>query len=403
MRTESQREPRGVEPGGGGASSAPGRPLRVALVTHYMPPHIGGIELVAESLFNSYRRSGLEVRWIASRVPRESAASEEARIRVGCWNGLESLLSVPLPVWGWAGMRELSRLVEWADVVHVHDCLYLSSAMAVLLGRRARKKVLLSQHIGMVSYNSALLNRTASMAYGTLGRAVLANASLLVYCTPTAQEFVEGLLGRVVDGAIRIPNGIDTGRFRPPTPGERANARRKLGLDPSGTVILFVGRLVRKKGIEIFLEVSRLMPRSRFLVVGDGPLASSISDGSRNLNWKRLVSPDSMQEIYRAADLLLLPSYGEGFPLSVQEAMATGIPVAIPRGETFTRILESEAACVPIELSALAIARAIEDLFTHPARLDSISRKGRELVLREWSLEAMAGRYLQAIRSLAES
>lgn len=124
------------------------RPLRVAQVTHYMPPHIGGVELVAESLFKVYRESGLEVRWIASRVPREAPASEESRIRVACWNGLESLLSVPLPVWGWAGIRELSRLVEWADVIHVHDCLYFGSAMAVLLARRARKQVVLSQHIG---------------------------------------------------------------------------------------------------------------------------------------------------------------------------------------------------------------------------------------------------------------
>jgi glycosyltransferase involved in cell wall biosynthesis len=142
-----------------------------------MPPHVGGIELVAESLFNAYRGSGLEVRWIASRVPKEAEASEGSRIRVRCWNGLERLFSVPLPVWGWGGVRQLSRLVEWADVIHVHDCLYLGSALSVLFARRSGKKVVLSQHIGMVSYDSALLNGTARLAYGTLGRAVLERAS----------------------------------------------------------------------------------------------------------------------------------------------------------------------------------------------------------------------------------
>lgn len=378
------------------------RPLRVALVTHYMPPHIGGIELVAESLFHAYRDSGLEVRWIASRVPRGTEAAEGSRIRVACWNGLESLFSVPLPVWGLGGVRELSRLVEWADVIHVHDCLYLGSALAVLFARRSGKKVLLSQHIGMVAYDSALLNGTARLAYGTLGRAVLERASLLVYCTPTAREFVEGLLGKEVDGAIGIPNGVDARRFRPPSEEERASARRGLGLGESDRVILFVGRLVKKKGIEIFLEVSRLMPQSRFLVVGDGPLAASITKDYGNLVWERFAPPDSMQEIYKASDLLLLPSFGEGFPLSVQEAMASGVPVAVPRGENFARVLESEAACIPVELSAPSIAQTLNDYFKDPALLGNISGNARALVLREWSLEVMAERYRAAISSLVE-
>jgi glycosyltransferase involved in cell wall biosynthesis len=381
-------------------TGADSRPLRVALVTHYMPPHIGGIELVAESLFNSYRDSGLEVRWIASRIPKQAEAAEGSRIRVACWNGLESLFSVPLPVWGWGGVKELSRLVEWADVIHVHDCLYFGSALAVLFARRSGKKVVLSQHIGMVAYDSALLNGTARMAYGTLGRAVLERASLLVYCTPTAREFVEGLLGREVDGAIVIPNGIDTRRFRPPAGDERATARRGLGLGESDRVFLFVGRLVKKKGVEIFLEVARLMPRSRFLVVGDGPLASSITDDYGNLVWKRFVPPNAMQEIYKAADLLLLPSYGEGFPLSVQEAMAAGVPVAVPSGESFARILEGEAACIPVELSAPSIAQTLEGYFKNPELLEMISENGRALVSREWSLEVMAERYRSAISSL---
>ena len=102
------------------------------MVTHYMPPHHGGIERVAETLFASYLEAGMDVRWVASHAPRDAPAREGRRTRVPCWNWPERAMGVPVPLWGPTAWREVSQLVRWADALHVHDCLYPGSIMAVV-------------------------------------------------------------------------------------------------------------------------------------------------------------------------------------------------------------------------------------------------------------------------------
>src|SRR5262249_26095742 len=100
------------------ADQAPLGAVRVGLVTHYMPPHPGGIERVAETLFAGYARAGLEVRWVSSRSPVTEPHLEDRRVRVACCNVLESILGVPVPLWGRQAWREMAALTKWADALH---------------------------------------------------------------------------------------------------------------------------------------------------------------------------------------------------------------------------------------------------------------------------------------------
>jgi glycosyltransferase involved in cell wall biosynthesis len=362
-----------------------------------MPPHVGGIETQAEALFHTYRTAGLEARWIASRVPAMTPSHDGCRIRVGCWNGLERTLGVPWPLWGPGGMREIARLVRWADVLHVHDCLYQGSLLTVWFARRAGKPVLLSQHIGFVRYRSAILNRLEDLAYRTLGRGVLQHASHVVYCTPTAEAFVPALLGARPEAATTIPYGIDADRFRPATPIERAEARRALVLPEAARVVLFVGRLVEKKGADLLPEICRRMPSCHFLLVGDGPLRPPARE---NLTWLPFVPPERMEVAYRAADALLLPSHSEGFPLAVHEAMAAGVPVVVARGEAYSAVLDEHGACVSAARTATALCAGLCRLLETPGLAATVSRRARDLATREWSLGSVGARYLALIQDL---
>ncbi|MBI3458000.1 MAG: glycosyltransferase family 4 protein [Candidatus Rokubacteria bacterium] len=382
-----------------GPAGTPG--LRIGMVTHYMPPHIGGIELLADSLGRAYAAAGHEVRWVASRVPADAAPGELGRIRVSCWNGLERRLGVPWPVWGPAGARELARLCRWADVLHVHDCLYLGSLLTVALARRWRTPVLLSQHIGFVRYPAAVLNAIEHLAYRTLGRAVLRRAARVVFCTPSARKFVTALCGGVPRTAADIPYGIDTGRFRPPRAGERGEARRRLGLPVSERVVLFAGRLVEKKGADLVLEVCRRSPALHFLMVGDGPLRPPEATRPATLTWLPSLAPDAMPTAYHAADVLLLPSHGEGFPFVILEAMAAGVPVIASKGEAFTEVLEREGACLAADRAPAALAGALRRLWETPELGPVLASRARAVVRREWSRETMEARYMALIGELA--
>jgi glycosyltransferase involved in cell wall biosynthesis len=373
--------------------------LRIGVVSSFMPPHLGGLEVAAETIFNAYVAAGHEVRWVASHTPKSLPTREGLRVRVGCWNGLEEWFGVPWPIWGPKGIREIAQLVQWADVLHIHDCLYLSSAMTLLFARRQRKPVLLSQHIGFVPYRSSFLRGPEYIAYHTLGRAVLLRCSHVVFCTPSAEQFVTGWLGRRLPNVSSVPYGIDTARFRPPTSAERVAARISLGIPEPARVVLFTGRLVEKKGVELFLEVARRMSSLQFVMIGNGPLRPA---PTKNLIWIPFVPPERMEIVYRAADIFLLPSHGEGFPLSVLEALATGLPVIASKGEPFTQRLERESACLSSERSPDGLCQAVDRLVVDTQFTRALAARARELAVREWSLELMGARYLALICALAQ-
>ena len=169
--------------------------MKVGLVTSYMPPHLGGIERIAENLFTGYADSGVQVRWVASRVQPDTSQQDDRRVTVPCFNLVEDLLGIPVPIWGPTGWSAVKRLVEWADAIHTLDCLYLSSALAVILARHNKKPVVISQNIGFVRYRSPLLNSIERVAYSVLGHPLLRRASHVVLATPTASEYVKSIFG----------------------------------------------------------------------------------------------------------------------------------------------------------------------------------------------------------------
>lgn len=363
------------------------------MVTHYMPPHIGGIEIVADNLFRAYKAAGFRVRWIASRVPSEAARYEDDRQRVRCLNWFESF-GIPWPLWGPGAIRGVYNLIRWADILHVHDCLYPGTFLAGILGYLFKKPIIMTQHIGFVHYPKEFLNYLETCAYNSIGKVLLQAATSLVLATPAAEQFVRDLLDGLPVTATSIFNGIDTDSFQPATPEERRQLRRKFHLPEFGKVVLFVGRLVEKKGVDLFIEVCRGLPRLHFLMVGDGPLRPP---ALANLSWVPFMTPTEMPEVYRTANIFLLPSHGEGFPVSVQEAMATGLPVVISKKQPFGTLLEQEAAVLVADRIAVAFSETLIRLSEDHDFARNLGKRARELIIREWSVKHMNQKYIDLI------
>jgi glycosyltransferase involved in cell wall biosynthesis len=108
-----------------------------------------------------------------------------------------------------------------------------------------------------------------------------------------------------------------------------------------------------------------------------------------------------MEKVYKAADAFLLPSRSEGFPLSVQESLAAGVPVVVSRGESFAEMLAAGGACITVERDPAKIASALDGLLRDEAAAERLSAAGRAMALREWSTEAMARRYCEIVEDLA--
>jgi glycosyltransferase involved in cell wall biosynthesis len=369
--------------------------MRILEVTHYIPPHMGGIERVAASLVEGLSRRGHRVRWISSAVPARPGRDSET-VRVRAWNVLEDRVGVPYPIWSPSAMPALAREVRDCDVVHVHDCLYMGSAAAATLCRRYDKPLLITQHVGYVPFGAAL-DAVQRTAYQTLGRSVLAAADARVACSAHVPQYFESL--GFPGPFTLIPNAIDETRFHPVDEHAQRTAREAWGVRGNARVALFVGRLVPKKAVDRVLAVQRMLASegATLLIVGDGPLASLIA-GTPSVVHHRSVAPERMPELYAAADAFVLPSRGEGLPLSVQEAMMCGLPVVVSDDASYTANLSGAPGVAFAHDDAALTSELRKALFTARER-ESIAAHARE----RWGGEQFVQGYEAILFRLAHS
>lgn len=135
-----------------------------------------------------------------------------------------------------------------------------------------------------------------------------------------------------------IPNGCDAAIFHPT---DRAAARDALGIAADDELVLYVGRLVAEKGLRELLDATRRLsvvrPRLQVVMLGEGPLqgelAATIAADGKRVRLAGAQSPSEVARWMAAADIVTLPSYSEGHPNVLVEAMACGrAVVATPVG-----------------------------------------------------------------------
>jgi glycosyltransferase involved in cell wall biosynthesis len=158
-----------------------------------------------------------------------------------------------------------------------------------------------------------------------------------------------------------IRNGIDTDRFRA---GDRDEARTALGIEGQEPIVLFVGNLIPVKGPDLFLQAfARLVqcrPRIRCVLVGHGPMESSLRRMAADLGIEeqvRFAGSRPHEELplwYRAAHCLIVPSRSEGVPNVLLEATACGTPWVATRVGGVLEVAPTSMTVPPEDPAALA-------------------------------------------------
>jgi glycosyltransferase involved in cell wall biosynthesis len=270
-------------------------------------------------------RRGADVTVLTS-GPRTTVVTDQGVrvIRMAAWNGTERRTGVPFPVLGPGLLSTAMRWARWADVVHVHDCLYLTSWAAGIAAALTRTPYLITQHVSLVAHPSGLVRGVQRAVYRLAGRPLLRRAAKVLVVNGTVAGFVRDH-GVRRDDVAHFANGVDAALFRPAGSGaERAGLRRRLGLPADRVLVLFVGRLVEKKGFGLLLAAAD--PAYDLVFAGDGS-DLKLLDGRPGVHHLGALPPAELADVYRACDVFALPSESEGFPLTVQEAMASGLPV----------------------------------------------------------------------------
>lgn len=130
-----------------------------------------------------------------------------------------------------------------------------------------------------------------------------------------------------------VYRGVDEQRF---VPGARAEARRRLGLPADRPLLLWVGRMVPVKGLEVLIDACALLKARRtdfhLVLAGSGPLERELKvtcltrNLQRHVSFIGLVLPAHLPDWYRAADVTVMPSHSEGVPNVLLESIACGTP-----------------------------------------------------------------------------
>jgi glycosyltransferase involved in cell wall biosynthesis len=374
--------------------------MKFLMVTHYFDSHQGGIEMVAEKLFRGLVGRQCEVVWAAANV--SAAPADDASglaLPLKSWNGVEAVLGLPVPVPGIRAWKELCTQVGRADIVLLHDCLYLSNIAAFLRARALGVPVIIVQHTRMVPYRNFLVRAMVRLANALVTRPMLASAQQVIFISQNTACYFASV--RFRHPPELVFNGVDTGMFSPLCEGEDKEAiRARLGLPRQGFVALFVGRFVATKGILAMKRMVEMRPEWTWAFAGRGPLDPDRWNASNVRVFSNLRGA-SIAELYRVCDLLVLPSTGEGFPLVVQEALACGLPVVCGAdtlgADEAMRVFVQGAAVYPDDdhRTAREFLRVIDDGLGSGGDLKNKSGERRTFAVSRYSWQHAADRYLE--------
>ena len=308
-----------------GLMSPPDQSVKLLMLSHYFEGRRGGIEIVAAALARELTSLGFGLVWLAT--GEANHGGEPDRYRRGSLAAssvAEKLLRIPYPILYPSAWRRIFRETARNDVILVHDALYMTSIIAYLAARANRKPLVVVQHVGFVPYASPLVRNLMKVANRCVAAPILRRADKVIFVSQlTMRHFADIRWQRT---PALVFNGVDTDIFSPALEGSQASARRSLGLPVDVSIALFVGRFVEKKGLHVLERMARMRSDLLFAFAGHGPLDPE-RWGLPNVRIYAGLSGSTLATLYRASDVLLLPSAGEGFPLVMQEALACGLAI----------------------------------------------------------------------------
>ena len=353
------------------------------MLSHYLPPHVGGIEMVADAQAVHLANGGHSVISLAYCPGASSTIAERTIRHVAAWNGLERF-GVPFPLYSPALFWHTLRAVRGADVVHVHDCQYLTSLAGALAARRFKKPLLVTQHVGLVQHSSPIVMAVQRLMHGTGGRYVIHRAHKIFVLNGTVKQFLRGL-GAAESRIQLLPNGVDTSLFKPAANRqEKLALRDRFGLPKDEVLVLFVGRQVTKKGFHLLLAAAQGM-QYQLVCAGSKEPPKEGTKGAA-VHHIGVLSKEKMADLYRACDVFALPSESEGFPLAAQEAMASGLPIVLGADNGYAAYGLDERMVSFVQRDSESVRLAITKLLQLPAsEVQKINRYGRDFAVSHFS------------------
>lgn len=374
--------------------------MRILVLSNIPPYRIGGAEVQARQLAECFHRRGHKVAIAGYAVP-------SGRIGVsGCSDGFIDTIHLPTL----QGSR-LSRALSF----------FLSLAGFLIL-RSRHYDLIYCRMIGESTIVAAILKQlkllrlplvASSEGRGATGdaaflRSLPARALIVRWINQQCQAI--NVLSPEIGMELRSL-GLDAGIFSFIPNGVRISAGRPIVAADRERCGLFVGRLVPVKGVAELLRAVRILKdrgiAARLQIVGEGPMGDVLRHFSMALGIDTLITfhgmipPEKICDFYQSSAYLILPSYNEGFPLVVAEAMSFGLPVIVTRSGGPEHFVDERVGfvCPAGDPQALAHAMAMM-LRMSPFQLAQMGEYARQRIRRGYDIEQVSERLLSLFERL---
>lgn len=305
-------------------------------------------------------------------------------------------------------VEELLKFQQESEIEYtlIHTNYWLSAWVGLELRKIQPIKQVHTYHsLGVVKYQSISTVPMIAKTRLAVEKTCLETADCIVATSPQEKEHMRTLVS--TKGTIKIiPCATDIDRFGAIS---KAEARQRLGLDPTAKVIFYIGRFDPRKGIETLVRAvsqSRLRGEANLHLIIGGGSRPGRSDGQERERIEGIVkelgmesfttfpgriSDEDLPYYYAAADVSVVPSHYEPFGLVAIEAMASGTPVVASDvgGLQYTVVPEETGLLAPAK-DADAFAVAIDRILENPEWRDRLGQNARQRVEANFSWQGIA-------------
>lgn len=350
--------------------------MRVCILGQY-PPHIGGVSSHTYLLSRELVKRGDDV-YVLTYPHQDITDVDGVKVETAPAPNIKGLRGLFFTISSFFKLIGMVRRLK-IDLIHAHFLLP-PGLIGVCVGSIMGKETAVTAHGSdlMIQAENPLLRR--------LIKFTLKSADYVLVVNQNLQEKVLEL-GVNPDKVHVTPNAVDVEKFNPQNqelPPDLEMSSDKV-LHSDKPVLLFVGNLVFQKGVKYLLDAKKLMNTpAELVVVGDGPLKQELemkvhSDQIRDVVF--VGARRDVEKIMPSADVFVLPSVSEGSPITILEAMASGLPVVATRVGGITEVINEKVGMVVEPANPQEMATALDKILENREILNKMGVTARKHAL----------------------
>lgn len=296
--------------------------------------------------------------------------------------------------------KEAARIAKKAnkkiDVFHAHD--WLVATAGIGLKHVFRKPLLVTMHSTEIGRRDGLHTQTEKMIHETEAWLTY-EAWKVICCSNYMVSHVGWAFGLPEDKLMMIPNGVNPQKNKSFDKENCQNIRNKFAL-PEEKIVLYVGRLVYEKGVQILVNAApKILEKvnTKFIIVGNGYMKEQLSDIVRSMNLEKkiifsgFIDEKELLQLQKCADVSVVPSLFEPFGIVALEAMAAGSPVVVSDTGGLSEIVDHDLNGVkvypnnPDSLAWGVVKTLLDDKYR-----DKISKNAYDKILEKYNWKKIA-------------